>query len=55
MTRVFLSLLIQGFLWGFVDDILVPSHTRRRICEDLNMLESKKLTNPWKKHGNIPL
>ncbi|KAF8382028.1 pccb-1 [Pristionchus pacificus] len=40
---------------GFVDDIIVPSETRRRICEDLNMLESKKLKNPKKKHGNIPL
>ncbi|CAL2049687.1 hypothetical protein CAEBREN_09852 [Caenorhabditis brenneri] len=40
---------------GFVDDIIVPSETRKKVCEDLNMLESKKLSNPWKKHGNIPL
>ncbi|CAJ0939834.1 unnamed protein product, partial [Mesorhabditis belari] len=40
---------------GFVDDIIVPSTTRRRICEDLNLLESKKLKNPKRKHGNIPL
>lgn len=40
---------------GFVDDIIPPSTTRRRICEDLSVLESKKLSNPWKKHGNIPL
>ncbi|XGW35238.1 hypothetical protein V3C99_018898, partial [Haemonchus contortus] len=38
---------------GFVDDIILPHTTRRRICEDLSLLESKKLTNPWRKHGNI--
>uniref|UniRef100_A0A914XYA9 Propionyl-CoA carboxylase beta chain, mitochondrial n=1 Tax=Panagrolaimus superbus TaxID=310955 RepID=A0A914XYA9_9BILA len=40
---------------GFIDDIIEPRTTRRRICEDLNLLESKKLKNPKKKHGNIPL
>uniref|UniRef100_A0A4W5QQJ7 Propionyl-CoA carboxylase beta chain, mitochondrial n=1 Tax=Hucho hucho TaxID=62062 RepID=A0A4W5QQJ7_9TELE len=40
---------------GFVDDIIVPSTTRKRICRDLEVLSSKKQTNPWKKHANIPL
>lgn len=40
---------------GFVDDIIEPRETRRRICQDLENLADKKLTNPWKKHGNIPL
>ncbi|KAE9555065.1 hypothetical protein FO519_001726 [Halicephalobus sp. NKZ332] len=40
---------------GFIDDIIEPRSTRRRICQDLNLLESKKLKNPKKKHGNIPL
>ncbi|KJH42455.1 carboxyl transferase domain protein [Dictyocaulus viviparus] len=40
---------------GFVDDVITPSTTRRRICEDLRVLECKRLINPWKKHGNIPL
>ncbi len=40
---------------GFVDDIIEPRTTRRRICEDLNVLASKSQSNPWKKHGNIPL
>jgi propionyl-CoA carboxylase beta chain len=40
---------------GFVDDIVDPAETRLRICEDLEVLESKELENPWKKHGNIPL
>lgn len=40
---------------GFVDDIIEPRTTRKRICQDLDLLESKKMKNPWKKHGNIPL
>ncbi|ELU15042.1 hypothetical protein CAPTEDRAFT_170203 [Capitella teleta] len=40
---------------GYVDDIIQPHVTRRRICQDLEMLATKKLSNPWKKHGNIPL
>ncbi|KAK5979197.1 Propionyl-CoA carboxylase subunit beta [Trichostrongylus colubriformis] len=40
---------------GFVDDIIEPRTTRRRICEDLALLESKQLSNHWRKHGNIPL
>ena len=40
---------------GFVDDIIEPRTTRRRLCRDLDRLSSKTLTNPWKKHGNIPL
>ena len=40
---------------GFIDDIIDPKETRTRICEDLELLETKELSNPWKKHGNIPL
>jgi acetyl-CoA carboxylase carboxyltransferase component len=40
---------------GFVDDVIRPSTTRKVICEDLVLLQSKDLDNPWKKHGNIPL
>lgn len=40
---------------GFVDDIIEPSTTRYRICQDLEMLANKRLNNPWKKHANIPL
>lgn len=40
---------------GFVDDIIIPSTTRQRICEDLELLQTKEVSNPWKKHGNIPL
>jgi propionyl-CoA carboxylase beta chain len=38
-----------------VDDIIEPVNTRRHICEDLDVLETKDVKNPWKKHGNIPL
>ncbi|XP_029983247.1 propionyl-CoA carboxylase beta chain, mitochondrial isoform X2 [Sphaeramia orbicularis] len=40
---------------GFVDDIIEPSTTRKKICRDLEVLASKKQVNPWKKHANIPL
>lgn len=40
---------------GFIDDILDPSTTRQRICEDLEILSTKKLEKPNRKHGNIPL
>jgi len=40
---------------GFIDDVIMPSQTRLRICRSLAMLRNKKLQNPWRKHGNIPL
>jgi propionyl-CoA carboxylase beta chain len=40
---------------GFVDDVIMPHGTRRRICRSLAMLRDKQLSNPWKKHDNIPL
>ncbi len=40
---------------GYIDDVIQPHETRKRICRSLTMLRSKKLENPWRKHGNIPL
>ncbi len=40
---------------GFIDDVIMPHATRARICRALAMLETKELTNPWRKHDNIPL
>jgi len=40
---------------GFIDDVIQPHETRKRICRSLVMLKDKKLENPWRKHGNIPL
>ncbi|MBL42123.1 MAG: methylmalonyl-CoA carboxyltransferase [Rhodospirillaceae bacterium] len=40
---------------GFIDDIILPKDTRKKVISALNMLKNKKLNNPWKKHDNIPL
>merc|ERR1711937_708970 len=40
---------------GYIDDIITPSSTRKQICHDLKILATKQLSNPWKKHDNIPL
>ena len=40
---------------GYIDEVILPRNTRRRICRALNMLRNKTLENPWKKHDNIPL
>ena len=40
---------------GYVDDIIEPKTTRPRLIRAFEMLETKKDTNPLKKHGNIPL
>jgi methylmalonyl-CoA decarboxylase alpha subunit len=40
---------------GFVDDVIVPSITRPRLISAFDMLESKRETNPSKKHGNLPV
>jgi len=40
---------------GYVDDVIMPHGTRRRIVHALRWLRGKKLENPWKKHDNIPL
>jgi propionyl-CoA carboxylase beta chain len=40
---------------GFIDDVIMPHETRKRICRSLAMLRDKKLDNPWRKHDNIPL
>ena len=40
---------------GFLDEVIMPHSTRKRIARALNMLRGKELQNPWKKHDNIPL
>ncbi len=40
---------------GYVDDVFLPRETRQRVCRSFAMLRDKKLENPWRKHGNIPL
>ena len=40
---------------GFIDDVILPRNTRKRICRAFAMLRGKSLENPWKKHDNLPL
>ena len=40
---------------GFVDEVIMPHSTRRRVALGLRKLRNKQLENPWKKHDNIPL
>jgi propionyl-CoA carboxylase beta chain len=40
---------------GYIDDVIMPHATRRRIARALWLLRNKQLANPWKKHDNIPL
>jgi propionyl-CoA carboxylase beta chain len=40
---------------GFIDEVIHPHSTRRRIALGLRKLRNKQLENPWKKHDNIPL
>lgn len=40
---------------GYIDEVILPSDTRPRLIEALELIENKKDTNPPRKHGNIPL
>jgi len=40
---------------GYIDEVIHPHSTRRRIALGLRKLRNKSLENPWKKHDNIPL
>jgi propionyl-CoA carboxylase beta chain len=40
---------------GYLDDIIMPRNSRRRIAKALVMLQSKDLENPPRKHDNLPL
>ncbi|SMY08533.1 acyl-CoA carboxylase subunit beta [Flavimaricola marinus] len=40
---------------GFVDEVILPQMSRKRICRAFASLRGKSQQNPWKKHDNIPL
>jgi len=40
---------------GYIDEVIMPHSTRKRIARALQMLRNKHVENPWKKHDNIPL
>jgi len=40
---------------GFIDEVILPKNTRRKLIKSFAMLENKKVDKPNRKHGNIPL
>jgi len=40
---------------GYIDEVIMPHSTRKRIAKALRMLANKTVENPWRKHDNIPL
>ncbi len=40
---------------GYIDEVIMPHSTRRRIARGLAMLRTKQVETPWKKHDNLPL
>ncbi|GAI02455.1 unnamed protein product, partial [marine sediment metagenome] len=40
---------------GYIDDVIDPRETRPKLIKALQMLQNKEVSNPSKKHGNIPL
>jgi propionyl-CoA carboxylase beta chain len=40
---------------GYIDEVIMPHSTRRRVARALAMLREKETEQPWKKHDNIPL
>ena len=40
---------------GFIDEVILPKNTRRKLIKAFAMLENKKVEKPKRKHGNIPL
>ena len=40
---------------GFIDDVIQPRSTRRRVARAFAALRTKQIQNPWKKHDNMPL
>ncbi len=45
----------EAAAYGYIDDVIEPRNTRFRIIRGFQSLQTKKLTNPPKKHSNIPL
>ncbi len=40
---------------GFIDEVILPHSTRKRVCRAFASLRGKSQQNPWKKHANMPL
>ena len=53
-TKLFANPYIAA-KYGYIDDVIEPRNTRFRVIRALEQMKNKRLTNPAKKHGNIPL
>ena len=40
---------------GFIDEVILPKNTRRKLIKAFSMLKNKEVNRPKRKHGNIPL
>ncbi len=40
---------------GYIDEVIMPRSSRKRLVRAFKSLKGKKIANPWKKHDNIPL
>ena len=40
---------------GYIDDVIMPHNSRKKLIESFEMLKNKHQENPWRKHDNIPL
>ena len=40
---------------GYIDEVIMPRSSRKRLVRAFTSLKEKKIANPWKKHDNIPL
>ena len=40
---------------GYIDDVIIPHETRRKLIMALERLQTKRVETPKRKHGNIPL
>jgi propionyl-CoA carboxylase beta chain len=52
--RLFANPFVAGSR-GFIDEVIMPHGTRKRVSRAFAILRDKVLENPWRKHGNIPL
>lgn len=44
----------QAAKYGFIDDVILPRDTRRRLCTELEIVKGKRVARHPKKHGNPP-
>ena len=40
---------------GYIDDVIMPNNSRKKLIESFELLKNKQQENPWRKHDNIPL